>query len=149
MKLRNGEQIVRLAPIDGKYFHAHIIDNVLAFSSYRYKHVDTYLHSIFKPCLVTACFYKVYILSRTMSHFKIVYITIVNFNKRRCIIDIDKEFYPTSTKAEIIIASYPDETSTSSWARAHQSSNVATNVEVNLDRVEVQPYQALLLKVTP
>ena len=47
MKLRNGEEIVRLAPIDGKYFHAHIIDNVLAFSSYRYKHVDTYLHSIF------------------------------------------------------------------------------------------------------
>ena len=75
-----------------------------------------------------------------MSHFKTVYITIVNFNKRRCIIDIDKEFHPTSTKAEITIASYPDETRT--------SSNVATNVEVNLDRVEVQPYQALLLKVT-
>ena len=84
-----------------------------------------------------------------MFHFKIVYITIVNFNKRRCIIDIDKEFYPTSTKAEIIIASYPDETSTSPRMRAHQSSNVATNIEVNLDRVEVQPYQALLLKVTP
>ena len=84
-----------------------------------------------------------------MSHFETVYITIVNFNKRRCIIDIDKEFHPTSTKAEMIIASYPDETSTSSRMRAHQSSNVATNVEVNLDRVEVQPYQALLLKVTP
>ena len=80
-----------------------------------------------------------------MSHFKIVYITIVNFNKRGCIIDIDKEFHPTSTKAEIIVASYPDEASTSSRMRAHQSSNV----EVNLDRVEVQPYQALLLKVTP
>ena len=107
------------------------------------------VYLIFVPCLVKTCFYKVYILSRTMSHFKTVYITIVNFNKRGCIIDIDKEFHPTSTKAEIIIASYPDETSTSPRMRAHQSSNVATNVEVNLDRVEVQPYQALLLKVTP
>ena len=84
-----------------------------------------------------------------MSHFKIVYITIVNFNERSSIIDIGKEFHPTSTKAEMIIASYPHETSTSSRMRAHGSSNVAPNVEVNLDSVEVQPYQALLLKVTP
>ena len=84
-----------------------------------------------------------------MSSFKIVYITIVNFNKRRCIIDIEKEFHPTSSTAEIVVASFPHETSTSPRMRAHQSSKVATTVEVNLDSVDVQPYQSLLLKVSP
>ena len=35
MKLRNTESGGSLAPIDGKYFYAQIIDNVLAFSSHR------------------------------------------------------------------------------------------------------------------
>ena len=79
-----------------------------------------------------------------------VYITIVNFNMRRTTIDIDEQFYPLPSKAEIAIKSTPYK-----WFNStSKSSNLKDNPrsysnDINLNHIELNPFQSLLLRVDP
>ena len=79
-----------------------------------------------------------------------VYITIVNFNMRQTTIDIDEQFYPLPSKAEIVIESTPykwfNSTSKSSDLKDHPRS---FSNHVNLNHIELSPFQSLLLRVDP
>merc|ERR1719414_2166443 len=95
--LRNDKSLDKLSPTDGKYFYSIITDNVLAFSSYR-----------------------------TMSIDQNVYITVINFNMHRTTIDIDEQFYPISSTAEILINSTPTR-----WTNHSDDTSVIKSMSTN------------------
>ena len=81
-----------------------------------------------------------------------VFITVINFNMHRTTIDIDEQFYPISSTAEILISSTPtrwtnhsDDTSVNDW----MSTNSLLESAINLNHIELLPFQSLLLKVDP
>ena len=85
-----------------------------------------------------------------MSLDKSVYITMVNFNHRNSIIDIDQQFYPTSRNAEVLIDSVPNAMSTTPLNGSQFTiSMTPPNADIDLGEIELQPYQSLLLKVGP
>ena len=79
-----------------------------------------------------------------------VYITIVNFNMRGTTIDIDKQFYPLATKAEILIESTPNRwlISTAKSSNLKEQPRSASN-DIYLNHIELNPFQSLLLRVDP
>ena len=81
---------------------------------------------------------------------QMVYITIVNFNMRRTTIDIDEQFYPLSTKAEILIESTPNRwlNSTSKSSNLKDQPRSVSN-DIYLNHIELNPFQSLLLRVDP
>ena len=87
---------------------------------------------------------------RTMLVDQMVYITIVNFNMRRTTIDIDEQFYPLSTKAEILIESTPNRwlNSTSKSSNLKDQPRSVSN-DIYLNHIELNPFQSLLLRVDP
>ena len=78
-----------------------------------------------------------------------VYITVVNFNLRRTIIDIDNQFYPTSSKAEILIDSTPDISSSKDFNFKKSSMKSSHSSDVDLNHIELLPFECLLLRVNP
>ena len=86
-----------------------------------------------------------------MSPDDAVYITIVNFNHRKLTIDIDLEFYPVSTNAEVLIDAGPysmlnERFKGPNLRNIRSSRNV---VDINLSEIDLSPYQSLLLRVNP
>ena len=85
-----------------------------------------------------------------MSPDDTVYITIVNFNRRKLIIDIDQEFYPVSTNAEVPIDSSPYAILINPFKGSkHRDIKTSTYFDISLSDVELSPYQYLLLRVNP
>ena len=79
-----------------------------------------------------------------------VYITVVNFNMRRTTIDIDQQFYPLSTEAEILIESTPNRwlNSKAKSSNLKDQRRIVSN-EIYLNHIELNPFQSLLLRVDP
>ena len=81
-----------------------------------------------------------------------VFITVINFNMHRTTIDIDEQFYPISSTAEILISSTP-----SRWTNHSDDTSVIESMsansllenDINLYHIELLPFQSLLLKVDP
>ena len=59
-----------------------------------------------------------------------VYVTIANFNNHHSTIDIEQQFHPTIKTAEVLISSVPGGV-----------------IRCMLSAIELQPYQALLLRI--
>ena len=80
-----------------------------------------------------------------------VYITIVNFNHYKLIIDIDEVFYPISTNAEVLIDSGPYAMMNSPLKKRSKHRNIRglRYFDINLSEIELSPYQSLLLRVNP
>ena len=74
-----------------------------------------------------------------------VYITIVNFNMRRTTIDIDEQFYPLPSKAEILIDSKP-------YRPSSYSSKISSKEflnEIDLSNIELKPFESLIIRINP
>ena len=88
----------------------------------------------------------------TMSIDQNVYITVINFNMHRTTIDIDEQFYPISSTAEILISSMPtrwtNHSDTTSLIESI-STNSSLESDIHLNHIELLPFQSLLLKVDP
>ena len=78
-----------------------------------------------------------------------VYITVVNFNMYRTIIDIDNQFYPAPSKAEILIESTPDITSSKDSNYQRRSMRPSYSNDIDLNHIELLPFECLLLRVNP
>ena len=86
---------------------------------------------------------------RTMLDDESVYITVVNFNMHRTIIDIDNQFYPVPAKAEIIIDSTPDIASSKDSDIQRRSMKPLYSSDIDLNHIELLPFECLLLRVNP
>ena len=85
-----------------------------------------------------------------MSPDDAVYITIVNFNHRSLTIDIDLEFYPVSTNAEVLIDAGPYSMLNDRFKGSNDRNiRSSRNVDINLSEIDLPPYQSLLLRVNP
>ena len=94
----------------------------------------------------------IYFDTSSMSMDQNVYITVINFNMHRTTIDIDEEFYPVSSTAEILISSTPTRWtnhSDNTQAIESMSTNSSLKSNINLNHIELLPFQSLLLKVDP
>ena len=85
-----------------------------------------------------------------MSPDDTVYITIVNFNPRKVNIDIDQEFYPVSTNAEVLIDSGPySMVANPSKGSKLRDTRTSRYSDISLSEIDLFPYQSLLLRVNP
>ena len=155
MILRNNDGLGNLSPTDGKYFYALITDNVLVFSSYRYVHFiqDDFIingNRVYSILIIFNNIRKFSSYIRTMLIDQRVYITVVNFNMRRTTIDIDEQFYPIPSKAEILIESTPNRWfNTTANLTNFKNHNMRISNEINLNNIELSPFESLLLRVDP
>ena len=65
-------------------------------------------------------------------------------------IDIDEQFYPLPSKAEILIESTPYKWFNSTPKSSNSKGNPwSFSNDVNLNHIELNPFQSLLLRVDP
>ena len=69
---------------------------------------------------------------------------------RRTTIDIDEQFYPIPSKAEILIESTPNRwlNSKAKSSNLKDQRRIVSN-EIYLNHIELNPFQSLLLRVDP